>query len=110
MWGATFESGAEAIARIVSLREAIAGADLVITGEGRLDEQSFVGKGVGYIRQLAQLNSVDIAYCVGARKVEFPDGSNGVTLNELVSSEEAISHPDIYLEKAGAKLAALFSI
>ncbi|CAB4541619.1 MAG: glycerate kinase [Actinobacteria bacterium] len=110
LWGATYESGAEAIARIVSLREAIAGADLVITGEGRLDEQSFVGKGVGYIRQLAQLNSVDIAYCVGARKVEFPDGSNGVTLNELVSSEEAISHPDIYLEKAGAKLAALFSI
>jgi hypothetical protein len=54
------------------------------------------------------LNSVDIAYCVGARKVEFPDGSNGVTLNELVSSEEAISHPDIYLKKAGAKLAGQF--
>ena len=109
MWGATFESGAEAIARIVSLREAIAGADLVITGEGRLDEQSFVGKGVGYIRELAQKNSVDIAYCVGARKVEFPDGSKGVTLNELVSSGEAISHPDLYLKKAGAELATHFS-
>ena len=108
MWGATFESGAEAIARIVSLRDAIAGADLVITGEGRLDEQSFVGKGVGYIRELAQKNSVDIAYCVGARKVEFPDGSKGVTLNELVSSDEAISHPEIYLKKAGEKLAEQF--
>ena len=108
IWGATFESGAEAIARIVSLREAIAGADLVITGEGRLDEQSFVGKGVGYIRELAQKNSVDIAYCVGARKVEYPDGSKGVTLSELVSSEEAISHPDIYLKIAGEKLAEQF--
>ena len=108
MWGATFESGAEAIARIVSLREAISGADLVITGEGRLDEQSFVGKGVGYIRELAQKNSVDIAYCVGARKVEFPDSSQGVTLNELVSSDEAISHPEIYLKKAGEKLAEHF--
>jgi len=108
MWGATFESGAEAIARIVSLRDAIASADLVITGEGRLDEQSFVGKGVGYIRELAQKNSVDIAYCVGARKVEFPDSSQGVTLNELVSSEEAISHPEIYLKKAGEKLAQQF--
>ena len=108
MWGATFESGAEAIARIVSLREAIASADLVITGEGRLDEQSFVGKGVGYIRELAQKNSVDIAYCVGARKVEFPDSSQGVTLNELVSSDEAISHPEIYLKKAGEKLAEHF--
>jgi glycerate kinase len=108
LWGATFESGAEAIARIVSLREAIAGADLVITGEGRLDEQSFVGKGVGYIRELAQKNSVDIAYCVGARKVDFPDGSKGVTLNELVSSDESISHPEIYLKKAGEKLAEQF--
>jgi glycerate kinase len=108
LWGATFESGAEAIARMVSLREAIAGADLVITGEGRLDEQSFVGKGVGYIRELAQKNSVDIAYCVGARKVDFPDGSKGVTLNELVSSDESISHPEIYLKKAGEKLAEQF--
>jgi len=109
MWGATFESGAGAIARIVSLRDAIAGADLVITGEGRLDDQSFVGKGVGYIRQLAQMDSVDIAYCVGARNIEFPDGSKGVTLSEFTSSEEAISRPDIYLKKAGAKMAALFS-
>lgn len=108
MWGATFESGAQAIARIVSLRDAIAGAELVITGEGRLDEQSFVGKGVGYIRELAQKNSVDIAYCVGARKVEFPDGSKGITLSELVSSDEAISHPEIYLKKAGEKLAEQF--
>ena len=110
LWGASFESGAEAIARIVSLREVIAGADLVITGEGRLDEQSFVGKGVGYIRELAQKNSVDIAYCVGARKVEFPDGTEGVTLSELVSSDEAISHPEIYLKKAGEELATHFSI
>lgn len=108
MWGATFESGAEAIARIVSLRGAIAGADLVITGEGRLDEQSFVGKCVGYIRQLAQKNSVAIAYCVGARKIEFPDDSQGVTLIELASSDEAISHPEIYLKKAGEKLALQF--
>ena len=108
IWGATFESGAEAIARIVLLREAISGADLVITGEGRLDEQSFVGKGVGYIRELAQKNSVDIAYCVGARKVVFPDGSKGVTLSELASSEESISHPEIYLKKAGEILAQNF--
>lgn len=108
IWGATFESGAEAIARIVSLREAIAGADLVITGEGRLDVQSFVGKGVGYIREVALKNSVDIAYCVGARKVEFPDGSMGLTLNELVNSEDSISHPEIYLKKAGEKLAEQF--
>ena len=108
LWGATFESGAEAIARIVSLREAIAGADLVITGEGRLDNQSFVGKGVGYIRELAKQNLVDIAYCVGARKIEFPDSSIGVTLNELTSSEEAIAHPEIYLNKAGKKLAQQF--
>lgn len=108
LWGATFESGAEAIARIVSLHKAIASADLVITGEGRLDDQSFIGKGVGYIRNVARKNSVDIAYCVGARNIEFPDFSRGITLNELVSSDEAISNPEIYLKKAGAELATHF--
>ena len=41
-------------------------------------------------------------------KIEFPDGSKGVTLSELASSEESISHPDIYLKIAGEKLAEQF--
>ena len=45
--GATLESGFDLIADLLGLDEAIARADLVLTGEGRLDKTSFAGKVVG---------------------------------------------------------------
>jgi glycerate kinase len=51
-WGATIRSGAETIAKITGLDEAIAQADIVITGEGRYDAQSLLGKSVGHTLEL----------------------------------------------------------
>ncbi|WP_020661747.1 glycerate kinase [Amycolatopsis benzoatilytica] len=42
--GATVESGFDLIAALVGVDTALRGADLVITGEGSLDEQSLAGK------------------------------------------------------------------
>lgn len=42
--GAVREAGIDVILRLISLDERIAGADLVITGEGSLDDQSLGGK------------------------------------------------------------------
>lgn len=47
--GARVEPGFEVVARAVGLDLAIEGADLVLTGEGRLDETSFAGKVVGEV-------------------------------------------------------------
>jgi glycerate 2-kinase len=47
--GARMESGFEVFARCARLDDRIAGADLVITGEGRMDRQTYMGKGVGQI-------------------------------------------------------------
>ncbi|MFE4082545.1 glycerate kinase [Paenarthrobacter sp. YIM B13468] len=44
LWGARLAPGAEAIAGLVRLREAVADADLVVTGEGQFDSQSLSGK------------------------------------------------------------------
>ena len=44
--GATLESGFAAVSEAVQLAERIARADLVLTGEGRLDTQSAYGKTV----------------------------------------------------------------
>jgi glycerate kinase len=49
LWGARLRPGAPAVAEIVGLAGALAGADLVITGEGRFDEQSLRGKVVGHV-------------------------------------------------------------
>lgn len=52
--GATLESGAAWVARQYRLEEAILRSDLVITGEGRLDEQTAFGKVPAFVAQAAQ--------------------------------------------------------
>ena len=51
--GATMRPGAELVAQTVGLGSALAGADVVLTGEGSLDEQSLGGKVVDAVRRLA---------------------------------------------------------
>ncbi len=52
--GATLQSGFAAISEAVQLAERIAEADLVLTGEGRLDTQSAYGKTVAGVAALAR--------------------------------------------------------
>ncbi|KQS09281.1 hypothetical protein ASG04_10515 [Curtobacterium sp. Leaf183] len=44
VWGATLAGGASAVAGVLGLPDAIADADVVVTGEGRYDGQSAAGK------------------------------------------------------------------
>jgi glycerate 2-kinase len=52
--GAPVKSGFEIVAEFVGLRSAIEEADVVITGEGRLDEQTLEGKGPAGVARLAR--------------------------------------------------------
>ncbi len=52
--GAPVKSGFEVVAEFVGLRSAIEDADVVITGEGRLDEQTLEGKAPAGVAQLAR--------------------------------------------------------
>jgi glycerate kinase len=52
--GATLVSGFEVVADRIDLAERIESADLVLTGEGYLDEESFNGKAVGGVIGLAK--------------------------------------------------------
>lgn len=49
----SIESGAALVAEFVELRRKIAAADLVVTGEGSLDDQTAFGKAVAHIATLA---------------------------------------------------------
>lgn len=51
--GAALVPGGEAIAAAIGLPEAIAAADLVVTGEGRLDASSLAGKAPAAVARLA---------------------------------------------------------
>lgn len=52
--GATIRPGFDVVAEFIGLRSAIASAEVVITGEGRLDEQSLEGKAPVGVARLAR--------------------------------------------------------
>ena len=64
--GARTTSGFRFVADEAGLADAIAGATLVITGEGRLDEESFNGKVVGGVCEIARSAGVPVAVITGA--------------------------------------------
>lgn len=109
LWGAKIENGAAELAELCGIDAALTSANLVITGEGRLDFQSFQGKVVGHISQLAASVHVPIAYCVGSLEGDFPSQSvGGVSLSTIAgSSEMAMSNPEKYLFEAGVQLTYL---
>ena len=63
--GGSRQSGADVIAAHTGLEEAIAGADLIVTGEGRLDAQSLHGKVVGTLGRRAQRFGVPVLVLAG---------------------------------------------
>lgn len=63
---ATLEPGADIVLEVVGLRERAADADLLITGEGRLDSQTSFGKGPWAVAQLGRDLGVPVVAIAGA--------------------------------------------
>lgn len=80
--GARLVPGFEVVADELDLDERVEGADLVITAEGFLDDQSFEGKVVGGVTELALANDVPVLAVVGEvlEGVRVPDGLEVVSL------------------------------
>ncbi|MEV7971637.1 glycerate kinase [Cellulomonas sp. NPDC089187] len=64
--GARMRSGASVVAEAIGLPDAIPGADLVLTGEGRVDAQTLEGKVVAGVCQLARAAGVPVAVLGGS--------------------------------------------
>ena len=90
--GADLVPGFEVVADALNLAERIASADLVVTGEGFLDEQSFRGKAVGGVADLARELGVAVLVVVGDRYVDdLPQGIEVVSLVDRFGDERARS-------------------
>jgi glycerate kinase len=63
--GGRCESGAAIIAEHTRLADDIAAADLIVTGEGRFDEQSLHGKVIGALATTARLRQVPVLVLAG---------------------------------------------
>jgi glycerate 2-kinase len=64
-YNATLSAGAEAVLTAVRFDERLAGARFVLTGEGRLDEQSLMGKLVGTVTARAHGAGIGVHAIVG---------------------------------------------
>lgn len=67
---AELSSGAEAVMHTIGLAEALVGADWVITGEGKFDDQSMQGKVVSGVTRMAREHRVKVAVLAGV--VQLP--------------------------------------
>ncbi|MCA1021111.1 glycerate kinase [Halobacillus litoralis] len=70
------ESGFEMIAELGKLEEQIAGADLVITGEGKVDAQSLYGKGPIGLSRLAKKHQVPCVAFAGMMEGDLSEAEN----------------------------------
>lgn len=103
-WGAVAAPGAEAVADLIGLREAILGADLVVTGEGCFDTQSASGKAPSAV--LAFAAHAGVASAVIAGRIDQPAPRPWVSLAEIAGgTERAMAEPARWLRKAAALLA-----
>jgi glycerate kinase len=94
--GAELVSGFDVVADEVGLDEAMEGADLVVTGEGFLDEESFDGKVVGGVASLAEVVGVPCLAVVGEvlePPPVLPSGLTVVSLTERFGADASTSRP-----------------
>ncbi len=88
--GAQLVPGFELVADELHLPDLIEGADLVVTGEGYLDEQSFDGKVVGGVAELASLCGVPALIVAGDVLEGLDPGPEVVSLVARVGVERAM--------------------
>jgi glycerate 2-kinase len=101
--GAKLWMGFELVAEELALVDRIEGADLVVTGEGFLDAESFNGKVVGGVVELATALGVPVLAVVGevVDAVDGPfDDLEVVSLSERFGRERSIEQPSACVEEA----------
>ena len=102
--GATLVSGFELVADRIDLAGRIETADLVVTGEGLLDEQSFAGKSVGGVVALAE--ELGVPVLVMADDVDGDHPVEYRTLVGVLGEAEAWGDPAGALRRVATDLLA----
>ncbi|MFC7062382.1 glycerate kinase [Halobacillus seohaensis] len=113
--GAEFKSGINVMMQEIHFEEAIKDADLVITGEGKLDDQTLSGKVIdGVVRITRKFNVPVIALC-GGMNIEAENLNNLGLLSAFsivpgpCSIDEAIENVDYWTIQRTEMIIRLFS-
>ncbi|MDB6058418.1 MAG: Glycerate kinase [Verrucomicrobiales bacterium] len=105
---AKIANGFELFAKHTKLRDKIREADLVITGEGAVDQQTFMGKGVGQLATLCKRNRVRCIALAGVANVPMKQKlfSEVRALTEITTAEKAKKNAARYLAALAKKTGA----
>ncbi len=107
--GAQLVPGVELVGDLVGLWDAVEEADLVVTGEGMLDVESFDGKVVGGVAALAHDLGVPTVAVVGTVDPEgldvvLPEGLRVVSLSEVCGAGRSVDDVEGCLREVAASL------
>ncbi|MDF3933937.1 glycerate kinase family protein [Pseudomonas citronellolis] len=114
--GARFRPGVELVAEVSGLADALQGAGLAITGEGRLDAQSLHGKtpiGVARAAQAAGVPVLALAGSLGQGYGRLHDAGIAAAFSLApgpISLAEALAGAAVELEARAEELARLWSL
>jgi len=103
-FGADLMSGVDAVMEATGLEQALSGADWVVTGEGRFDEQSLRGKVVAGVAEVARRSGVQVAVIAGSSMIS-PERASGLGLGALEVSAPADLSFDEIVDRAEDLLA-----
>lgn len=101
---ASFRPGVEVVAELVGLAEAVNGADLVITGEGRFDAQTLRGKTPFGVARVAQGAGVPVVVIAGT----LGEGYQAM-YEHGVSAAFSVASGPVTLEQACVEAASLLA-
>jgi len=114
VWGATLARGADGVAEVLGLPALLAGADVVITGEGRYDGQSAAGKVPSVVRALTALHAPGARPMLVAGAIDAPldDYAAAASLTVLATQttgepDDALADPLRFATIAGQRLARM---
>ena len=114
---ATVRPGVEVVAELVGVAEALESADLVITGEGRADEQTLHGKtAVGVATLARSRNTLVVLLCGGLGPgAEALDGAPSLAvvqpiLDRPMTLDEAMADTGRLLQAAASRLARTIGV
>ncbi|MGC8467583.1 MAG: glycerate kinase [Acidithiobacillus sp.] len=114
--GASLRPGMEVIAELVDLEGRIAASDLVITGEGCVDEQTLRGKTVAGVLRLARKQRKPVIVIAGrvrdTNKVAQKLGATALftTLSDALPDAEIGAHAAADLARTAASVAAVLQL
>jgi glycerate 2-kinase len=110
--GARLQPGFELFAHHARLEKLLRASDLVITGEGAIDNSTLMGKGVGQLAALCRkwkIPCIAIAGMVNGSERLQNSFAQTHSLSAFAGVEKAKAHPQVVLKQLGQRVASSWS-